>query len=101
MANTGYGYNENCIEWIKDEARATLSLSRRRVINKMEQYAKSHPEEVQVTAWNEDGSICAHVPVSWIKISPPRFVSDEQREKAREAMHTLHSNRGFSPCEKG
>lgn len=99
MKNIGYGFNENCIEWIKDSNKATLSLSQKRVINKVEQYAEKRPEEVVIVGRNDDGSICAHIPVSWIKISPPRVVSEEQREKAREVMQTLHLNRGSNPCE--
>jgi hypothetical protein len=30
MNKTGYGFNENCIEWVKDNDKATLSLSQRR-----------------------------------------------------------------------
>lgn len=96
---TSYGCNENCIEWLRDESRATLSLSQRRVISKIERLAKSNSEECVITAHNEDGSICAHVPVSWIKISPPRTVTEEQREKARQNMNLYHTNNGTIPCE--
>lgn len=77
----GYGSNENCIEWIKDEERATLSLSQKRTITKVRRLAKSHPEGCQIVAENEDGSICAHIPVSWVKISPPRNLTEEQRKE--------------------
>lgn len=72
---------ENTIEWLRDDDRATLSLSQRRVISKIEKYAKQYPDECEITARNNDGSICAHVPVSWIKISPKKKkqLTDEQR----------------------
>lgn len=92
MANVGYGYNENCIEWIRDEERSTVSLSQRRVINKVEQYAESHPAECEIVARNEDGSICAHVPVSWIKISPPRKLTEEQRKEIGQRLNKNNLN---------
>lgn len=87
----GYGYNENCIEWVRDEKRATLSLSQRSVISKIKKYAESHPEECEIVAINKDGSICAHVPVSWIKVSPPRKVSEEQKQAFAERMKELRN----------
>lgn len=99
MSFVGYGSDENCIEWVRDTDRATLSLSQRRTINRIERLAKSHPAECEVIARNSDGSICAHVPVSWIKISSLRKVTEGQRERARESMKLFHMNRGNSPCE--
>lgn len=83
------GYNENCIEWIRDEKRATLSLSQRSIISRIMRYAETKPDECQVTAVNEDGSICAHVPVSWVRVSPPAKLnlSDEERKLRIERLH--------------
>lgn len=69
---------ENVIEWIRDEKRATLSLSQRRTISRVKQLAEQYPEECQIVAENKDGSVCAHVPVSWVKISPPKKVSENR-----------------------
>lgn len=41
----------------------------------------------QIVAENEDSSICAHVPRSWIKIIPSRQLSEEQR---REISYRLN-----------
>ena len=78
-----HGNTENCIEWIRDEERATLSLTQRRTISRVKKLAADHPKECQIVAENKDGSICAHVPVSWIKISPPKKVTEKQLEQAR------------------
>lgn len=45
---------------------------------------QERPEEVNHVIVNKDGSMVCHVPVSFIKVSPPRKVSDKQRETARE-----------------
>lgn len=81
-----YDNYENTIEWLKDDGTATLSLTQRRTITKIEKLAKQYPNECQIIARNNDGSICAHVPVSWIKISPKRKVSEEQRLAASKRL---------------
>lgn len=90
------GYAENVIEWVKDGDRATLSLSQRRTISRVKHLAEQYPEECQIVAENKDGSVCAHVPVSWVKISPPREVSEKQREHARTLYAKSHSV-GYNP----
>lgn len=80
------GCTENVIEWIRDEKRATLSLSQRRTISRVKQLAESHPEECQIVAENKDGSICAHVPVDWIRINPGKELTEEQRKQRAETL---------------
>lgn len=81
------GYAENVIEWVKDGERATLSLSQRRTISRVKQLAKSHPKECQILAENKDGSVYAHIPVSWIRINPSRELSEEQRQQIAERLN--------------
>ena len=47
---------------------------------------------------NEDGSICAHVPVSWLRISPPRQYTEEQRQQMGER---LRQNRSENTATQG
>lgn len=86
-----YG-NENVIEWVKDGKTATLSLTQGRTISRVMKLAKSRPEECKIIAKNKDGSICARVPVGWIKISPIREVSEKQKEAARIRMKEMREN---------
>ena len=90
------GYSENVIEWIKDEKRATLTLSQRRAISRVKKLATQYPEQCQVVVENKDGSICAHIPVGWVKISPPKKVSDKQREISRSIILALNSKRAIT-----
>lgn len=94
----GYGCNENVIEFIRDEERATVSFSQGRYKAKIKRLAKSHPEECQIIAENQDGSLCAHIPVAWVRISPPKAVSESQREAGREAARRNFSNVSSNPC---
>lgn len=80
------GYSENTIEWVRDSPTATITLSQRRTITRVKKLAESHPEECQVLAENKDGSIYAHVPVSWIRINPPRELSEEQRQQIAKRL---------------
>lgn len=91
------GYAENVIEWVKDDNRATLSLSQRRTISRVKQLAEQYPEECQIVAENKDGSVYAHIPVSWVKISPPREMTETQLEQARKNLlnaRTVGHNQG-------
>lgn len=74
---------ENVIEWLNNSSVVTLSLSQGKYINKVKKMAESD-KNIKLIKENSDGSILAHVPLNYIKISAPRKVSDEQREKARE-----------------
>lgn len=75
---------ENVIEFIKGENRATVTFSQGRYKSRIKNLAERHPEECQIIAENKDGSICAHIPVSWVKINPSMKLTEEQREKMAE-----------------
>lgn len=81
---------ENCIEWLNGQDRVTVSLSQGKFINKVKRLAEKNTE-VEIVAENEDGSICAHIPLKFIKISPPRVVSEEQKIQARERFLQMRS----------
>lgn len=76
---------DNVIEFYKGADTATLSLIQGKWVNKVKKLAVKHPDEVDIKE-NTDGSIFAHVPVRWIKISPLRQMSEEQRKAAGERM---------------
>lgn len=75
------GCTENVLEWLKDAEQSTLTLSQPRTISRVKQLAEKYPEKCEIVAENKDGSICAHVPVKWIKIAPPKQFTDEQKKE--------------------
>lgn len=82
--------NENSIEFLSGQRTVTFSFTARKWINKIKQYAQSHPDEVDF-AENEDGSICGHIPYKWFKISPPRQVNltEEQKQERADRMRRV------------
>ncbi len=89
---------ENAIEFLKGSSRATVTFSQGRYITKIKKLAAERPEECEILAQNNDGGILAHIPVSRVKISPLKEVSEERREQAREQMLAYRAKRGMEPC---
>lgn len=87
------GYAENVIEWVKDSKKATLSLSQQRTISRIRKLAEKYPDDVQILADNKDGSLYAHIPIKWIKISPSKEMTEKQIEQARKNFQKVRSVR--------
>lgn len=82
--------NEFAIEWTKDRDYAGVTVpSGTALKSKLMRYAEERPDEVKVMAVNKDGSAFFHIPVNYVKVSPPRKVSDEQREAAGERFRKM------------
>ena len=82
--------NEFCIEWIKGNDYAGITVpSGTALKSKLMRYAQERPDEVKVMVENSDGSAFFHVPINYIKVSPPRKVSEAQREAARERFRRM------------
>lgn len=77
---------ENNIEFLTGAETATVTFTQRKYISKMKRLHAKFPDEIKYFVENKDGSVCAEVPLTWIKISHPKKVSDEQREAARERL---------------
>ena len=87
--------NENVIEFMTNGTKATLTFSQGRYKSVIRKLSEKHPDDCQIIADNEDGSICAHVPVAWIRISPPKLYTEEQRQQMRERLsHNISENTG-------
>ena len=82
--------SEFAIEWIKGNEYAGVTVpSGTALKSKLMRYAESKPDEVKVMAVNKDGSAFFHIPINYIKVSPPRKVSEEQREAAGERLRKM------------
>ena len=82
--------NEFVIEWTKGADYAGITVpSGTALKSKLMRYAQERPDEVKVIAINKDGSAFFHIPINYVKVSPPRKVSEEQREAAGERLRKM------------
>ena len=81
-----YGVSEIVIEWIRGDSEAAITAyAGSKIKNKVMKLAQE--SRVVSVIENEDGSIYAQVPVSWIKIQKTREYSEEQKQKMRERLN--------------
>lgn len=83
---------ENCIEWLNGQDRVTVTLSQGKYINKVKKLAEKH-EGVEIVKENTDGTLLAHLPLKFIKISAPKQMTEEQKEQARERFKAIQKER--------
>lgn len=82
--------NEFAIEWLKGGDYAGVTTpSGSALKSKLMKYSEERPDEVKLIVENKDGSAFFHIPVNYIKISPPRQVSDEQKKAASERFKQM------------
>lgn len=81
--------NETGFEYLIEDSHATVWSSERKWINKIIKLQQEHPNDVEIKYLpeNNDGTILAHVPKNWLKISPPRQVNMTEERKAQLAEH--------------
>ena len=89
---------ETVFECAGESTVATITSNEQKWINKINKLASQRPGDVEIVYIPEDnyGYILAHVPKTFIKLSPPRAVNytDEQRAAAAERMANVRKNRG-------
>lgn len=80
-------FKETCIEYLDIDKYATFCSSERKWINKIYKLKEKYPNEVHIEVSDEDndGMIIAHVPKSWMKVSPPKKVNLTEEQKAERA----------------
>lgn len=76
-------FKETCVEYLDVDEHATFCSAERKWVNKILSLKEEYPDEVDIREYPEDnhGVILAHIPKSWLKISPKRTrdLTDEQR----------------------
>ena len=89
-----FNTRENVIEFIRGDKQMTVTFSQRRFITKVKKMAEKYPNEVTIVAENEDGSICAHMPIKALQLSiRKKELTEEQREKLRERLKKMREKR--------
>lgn len=83
---------ENVIEWIEGQDTATVTCSSR-YKGRICKLAARFPEEIKVIAVNNDNSIMAHVPLSWVNIRRPKQIGAETKAALSERLHSMRAKR--------
>jgi hypothetical protein len=84
---------ETVTNFIHGDKEFHLFSSESKWIRKIHEYVEKYPNDVHIEYENEDGSLAATFPAKWFKISPPRHVSEEQKEKASERFHKMWADK--------
>ena len=86
--NQMWDVKENVIEFLLNQKIMTLTLTQRKLVNKVMDLANEWPEEVKVLHTNEDGSIYAQMPTNYLKLNRPfrRELTEEEKERNRENL---------------
>lgn len=85
MSNLTRYEQETMINFNEEEATASVFTHNRTLRRKLEQLAQERPEECRpfrVSRWGE--AVEYIIPKKWVKIIPPRILSDEQRATMAE-----------------
>lgn len=92
--------NEFAIAWLKGADYAEISApSGSALKSRLLALSEKYPDEVTKIIINKDGSIFCHVPVSYVKISHPRKVSEEQKEAAAERFRQMWEDKKAEEIE--
>ena len=79
--------SENVIDFITGERTATVAFTNRKHINRIKNIYEERKDDFKYFRENPDGSICAKIPLKWIKINSGskegRVMTEEQKEAAR------------------
>lgn len=86
---------ENVIEFLSNQRTATVTFSNQKHINKIKKIYAECGDEFKYFKENKDGTVCAKIPLRWIKVNPgskpdpnkpKREISEEQKKKMRAAL---------------
>lgn len=87
---------ENVIEFLLNQKVMAVTLTQRKFIKKVREYAEKYPDEVRIERENNDGSIFAKLPTNYLRITRPpegRVVSEEEKAELRERFEKARQKR--------
>ena len=89
--------SENMIEFISGTRTATVTFTNQKHINRIKKLYEERKDEFKYLVENPDGSVCAQLPLKWIKINPGsktgRVMTEEQKEAARIRLQKARENK--------
>ena len=89
---------ENMIEFISGTRTATVTFTNQKHINRIKKLYEERKDDFKYFIENPDGSICAKLPLKWIKINAGskegRVMTEEQKEAARIRLENARNKMG-------
>ena len=90
--------SENMIEFISGTRTATVTFTNKKHINRIKKLYEERKDDFKYFVENPDGSICAKLPLKWIKINAGskegRVMTEEQKEAARIRLANARKKMG-------
>ena len=94
--------NENMIEFISGTHSATVTFTNQKHINRMKKLYEERKDEFKYFKENSDGSVCAKIPLKWIKVSAgskpgtrtKREYTEEEKKQLVERLKKAREKRG-------
>ena len=88
---------ENVLEFISGTRTVTVSFTNKKHINRIKKLYEERKDDFKYFVENPDGSVCAKLPLKWIKINPGsktgRVMTEEQKEAARIRLQKARENK--------
>ena len=88
---------ENVLEFISGTRTATVTFTNQKHINRMKKLYEERKDDFKYFKENKDGSVCAKIPLKWIKINAGsktgRVMTEEQKEAARIRLQKARENK--------
>ena len=89
---------ENVVEFISGTRTATVTFTNQKHINRIKKLYEERKDDFKYFIENPDGSICAKLPLKWIKINAGskegRVMTEEQKEAARIRLENARNKMG-------
>ena len=77
---------ETIVNFNEEEATASVYTHNRALIRKLDKFAQERPGDCHRQKTSHEGkAVDFTVPKSWVKISPPRRLTEDQKERLRKA----------------
>lgn len=89
---------ENVLEFISGARTVTVSFTNQKHINRIKKLYEERKDDFKYFHENTDGSICAKIPLKWVKLNPGsktgRVMTEEQKEAARIRLSNARNKIG-------
>ena len=88
-----------CYKKYQNDNVAFFSSDEQKWITKMRKLASEHPDEITILKQPEDndGTIYCRLPQSWLRVNPPRVLSEELKQTLSDRMKALNAEQQQQP----